>query len=108
MIDACTLWSSPRAASRVAPGASRPKSSVMRCLRSVTIVAPRWCGLVTTFATVCVSGGPGPGRARRGVVQQRLDDANDGRGARPETDRLANHRRIALERRLPEVVRQDG
>ena len=34
--------SAPRApSSTVAPGASRPKSSVMRCVRLVTIVAPR-------------------------------------------------------------------
>ena len=40
-IDAWTLVSSARAASTVAPGASRPNRSVMRCLRSVFIVAPR-------------------------------------------------------------------
>ena len=38
---ACTAVSSARAASSDAPGARRPKSSVIRCVRLVTIVAPR-------------------------------------------------------------------
>jgi hypothetical protein len=56
-IDACTLASSARAISTVVPGASRPNKSVIRCLRSVFIVAPRWCGLVTMFAMISVSVG---------------------------------------------------
>ena len=40
-IAACTAVSSARAASSEAPGASRPKSSVIRCVRLVVIVAPR-------------------------------------------------------------------
>jgi hypothetical protein len=31
----------------------------MRCVRLATIVAPRWCGLVTTFAMISVSAGYG-------------------------------------------------
>jgi len=38
-----------------APGASFPNSSVMRCTRPCTIVAERWCGLVTTLAMISVS-----------------------------------------------------
>ena len=52
-----TVASSARALSSVAPGASRPKSSVIRCTRPVTIVAERWCGLVTMFAMISVSAG---------------------------------------------------
>ena len=52
-----TARSSARAASRSAPGASRPKSSVIRCTRPFTIVASRWCGLVTTLAMISVSAG---------------------------------------------------
>ena len=55
----CTARSSARAASRSIPGASRPKSSVMRCTRPSTIVASRWCGLVTTLAMISVSCGYG-------------------------------------------------
>ena len=40
-IVAWTAVNSARAPSIVAPGASRPKSSVIRCVRCVTIVAPR-------------------------------------------------------------------
>ena len=58
-IAECTLVSSARAASSVASGASRPNRSVMRCRRSVFIVAPRWCGLVTMFAMIWVSVGYG-------------------------------------------------
>ena len=62
LLDASRAWtarSSARAASRSAPGASRPNSSVIRCTRPVTIVADRWCGLVTTLAMISVSAGYG-------------------------------------------------
>ena len=35
-----------------------------------------------------------------------FEDADDRRGAWTETDRLANHRRVALEHRRPEPVRE--
>ena len=56
---AWTAVSSARASSRDAPGFRRPNSSVIRWLRLVTIVAPRWCGLVTMFAMISVSAGYG-------------------------------------------------
>jgi hypothetical protein len=59
MMAPCAARSSARAASRSAPGARRPNSSVMRCTRPVTIVASRWCGLVTTLAMISVSVGYG-------------------------------------------------
>ena len=40
---------SARDCSTVAFGASRAKTSVMRCVRPCFIVALRWCGLVTMF-----------------------------------------------------------
>ncbi len=46
----------------------------------------------------------GVGRIRHGW----LEDANHRGGTRPEPDGLADHRRIALERRGPEPVREDG
>ena len=52
-----TARSSARAASRSAPGARRPNSSVIRWVRPVTIVADMWCGLETTFAMISVSVG---------------------------------------------------
>ena len=51
--------SSARAFSTEAPGARRPKSSVIRCMRSMFIVAPMWCGLVTMLAMISVSAGYG-------------------------------------------------
>ena len=59
IIAACTAISSARADSIEAPGASRPNSSVIRCVRPISIIAPRWCGLVTTFAMISVSAGYG-------------------------------------------------
>ena len=58
-IAAWTPRSSARAASRSVPGFRRPNSSVIRCTRPVTIVAERWCGLVTTLAMTSVSAGYG-------------------------------------------------
>ena len=55
----CTARNSLRAASRSVPGASRPKSSVIRCTRPCTIVASRWCGLVTMLAMISVCEGYG-------------------------------------------------
>ena len=55
----CTARSSLRAASRSMPGASRPNSSVIRCTRPCTIVASRWCGLVTMLAMISVCEGYG-------------------------------------------------
>ena len=51
--------SSARASSSVAPGFRRPNNCVMRCVRIVFIVAPRWCGLVTMLAMISVSAGYG-------------------------------------------------
>ena len=51
--------SSARTASRSAPAAMRAKRSVMRWTRPSTIVAERWCGLVTTFAMISVCAGYG-------------------------------------------------
>src|SRR5436190_1465939 len=58
------LESSTRAASSVAPGASRPNNSVMRCVRAVFIIAREWCGLDTIFAMTCVSSGYGTDGSR--------------------------------------------
>ncbi len=52
----------------MAPGKSRPKSSVMRWVRWLTIVAPRWCGLVTTLATSSVSAGYGSDGSRTPIT----------------------------------------
>jgi hypothetical protein len=51
--------SSALASSSVAPGFRRPNNCVMRCVRIVFIVAPRWCGLVTMLAMISVSAGYG-------------------------------------------------
>ena len=41
-----------------------------------------------------------------GIGHRRFDDADDGGGAIAEPDGLADHRRIALERRGPEAIRE--
>ena len=63
-IAAWAVCSSAFAVARSTPGASRPKSSVMRCTRPSTIVASRWCGLVTTLAMISVSVGYGTDGSR--------------------------------------------
>jgi hypothetical protein len=67
-IAPCTACSSVRADSRVAPEARRPKSSVIRCTRPVTIVADMWCGLVTTFAMISVCAGYGTDGSRTPMI----------------------------------------
>src|SRR3954469_20265232 len=67
-IAACTPRSSARAASTLLSGASRPNSSVIRCTRPVTIVADRWCGLVTTLAMISVSDGYGTEGSRTPTI----------------------------------------
>src|SRR5512132_3662062 len=49
--------SSTRACSTVLFGDRRANSSDMRCERCVTIVALRWCGLVTVFTNTSVGRG---------------------------------------------------
>ncbi len=51
-----------------APGASRPKSSVIRCTRPCTIVASRWCGLVTTLEMISVCDGYGTDGSRTPTI----------------------------------------
>ena len=94
-IAACTAVSSARALSSVAPGASRPKSSVIRCVRPV----------VHRRAEVVRAGHDVRDDLRVGRIgHRRLEHADDRRGARTEPDRLADHGRIAVERRRPEPV----
>jgi hypothetical protein len=44
----------------------------------------------------------------RRIRDRRLEDADDGRGAVAEPDRLAEQRAIAAERRRPEAIGQDA
>ena len=98
-IAACTAISSARASSTDAPGASAAEQlgHPMRALGD-----HRRAEVMRTGHDVRDDFGLGRIRHRR------LEHADDRRGARPETDRLADHRRIALERRRPEAIRQHG
>ncbi len=84
-----TARSSARAASRSAPGASRPKSSVIRCTRPSTIVADRWCGLVTTLAMISVSAGYGMDGSRTPTM---VAERSPSRIVFPITDGIALER----------------
>ena len=88
-------------ASRVAPGASRAKTSVMRCSRPVTIVADRWCGLVTTLAMISVATGYGTDGSRTPtIVAERAPLAT------LQPHRLSNHAWVGVQRLAPESIRQ--
>ena len=79
------------------PGASRPNSSVIRCTRPSTIVASRWCGLVTTLAMISVSAGYGTdGSSTPTIVAVR----SPSRTVLPTTDGSL------AERRRPEAMGQ--
>ena len=93
--------SSARACSSVAPGASRPNSSVMRWTRPVTIVADRWCGLVTMLAMISVSAGYGTEGSNTPTMVA-LRAPND-----PSRTTLPMHRWVALQRGGPEAIGQN-
>ena len=83
-IAPCTARSSARADSRFAPGRRRPNNSVIRCTRPVTIVAERWCGLVTTLAMISVSDGYGTDGSRTPTI---VAERSSNRTVLPITDR---------------------
>jgi hypothetical protein len=60
--------SSARASSSVAFGARRANNSVIRCVRSSSIVAPRWCGLLTMLAMISVAAGYGTDGSRTPIT----------------------------------------